>query len=822
MSDIMHDIRAAINNIRQRPFYAVLAVGTLALGLTASIAVFTYVNAYYQPFPGVDADGLVQVFGMNDDNPYLNLSSLDYQDYAAGATGAFEGLAAAQSRFAASVRHETMTEVVFGQAVSGNYFAVLDIALSAGRGIAVDDDQPDAPPVAVISHDWWQRQFNGDASVIGSTVYLNYKPFTVVGVTAPTFLGSTSSLRPDVWIPTEPFKVTYTNWAALSQNRDVPLVRVYGRLRDGVSAERGLAELEGLAAGLDEAYPGADGPRRVRVQAATWIDPRSRLAEADTTHVMMGAAGGLLLLVCANVANLLLAIASGRRREMAVRSALGASPGRLVRQLLTENVMLSALAGGVALLAANPATARLGSYFARPSVWGSNVPREAAVGLGVVAFAVAISVLTGFVAGLLPALRVSRRNLVDTLKSDADVAVDGPGGIWGWRVLRVPDMLVSAQVALSVMLLVVAGLVLRTLASASSVDPGFSYDRVLASYASTSSTAVEVADRERFFRELAERLTEEPWVQAATVADNAPLSPQASTALRLEGLSEPVRLVYSRVIPGFFESLGMEIIRGRSFSPTDTVDTRGVAIVNEALVRRYFEGEDPLGRAIWWPGSDGAEERRFEIVGVVRDARAQSFLAQPQPMVYFSFPQHYYPPGNAVLVATTIDPEAAVPLLTQQLRAFEPHIAIVNVLPYRQVVSGFLYTQRMNAEMFSIIAVAGLVLAAVGLFSVMTLAVSRRTREIGIRMAIGARRGDIARLVGVRVLSVVVVGMGLGSLGMLGVARVIGSMLYGVGATDPVALVGAAGVLIAAALLAAYLPMRRAVDVDPMRSLRTE
>ncbi len=821
MLEIVHDLRFSVRSLRRRPFYPIVAVSILALGLTAGVAVFTYINAFYQPFPGVEAKRLVRLFAVESEEPYQNISYLDFLDYTS-AEGAFEGLAATQPYYAASVRLETMTEVAFLEAVTGNTFSVLGVETSVGRGLTVDDDRPGADPAAVISHAWWQRSFNADPAVIGSTIYLNFRPFTVVGVASPEFLGTTSDFRPDVWIPIAPFKDRYTSWAAASEDRDRPLVRVYGRLRSGVRQEVGLAELSAIAAGLDELYPRATESRRLSLGTATWIDPRTRLAEEATVRLMMVTAGVLLLLVCANVANLLLALAMKRQRELSMRAALGASPGRLLRQILTENILLSVIAGAVALALARPASVRLGSYFARPSVWGANVAREASIDLRVVAFALAISLVTGLLAGLLPALRASRRNLVDTLKSDGDLSVGGPTRVLGRRVLGVHDLLVAVQVALSVVLLVVAGLVIRTFVTVGDLDPGFAYDHLVVTHISTSSTTLEVDDRDRFFREVARRLGDEPWVRAATVADYPLLSPHPAAELRLDGVSDPVSLVYSKVIPGFFEALGIDVLRGRGFTAGDTVGAPDVALVNESLAQRFFPGDVPLGRRIWWPGRGDAADRMFEIVGVVRDTKTQDFLAEPEPTVYFSYPQHGYPTGSALLVSTAGDPAAAVPVLHRWLRDFEPHLAIVNVVPYTEVVRGFLYTQRMNAEMFSALALLGLGLAAIGIFGVMSLAVSRRTREIGIRMAIGAQRGDVGRLIIRRALVPVVLGLSVGLAASFAATGLVRGLLYGVEPNDPLTLAAGTAVLVVAALTAAYLPARRAATVDPMTALRSE
>ncbi len=819
MSEILHDLRASLRSLSRRPFYPIVAVGILALGLSAGIAVFTYINGFFQPFPGVDSNGLVRVFGAEDEEAYQDIPYLDFLDYTT-ADHTFERLAAVQPYYAASVRLETMADVAFLEAVSGDYFSVLGIETGVGRGLVADDDRPEAKPVAVLSHSWWQRRFGGDVSVIGRTIYLNYRPFTVVGVAPRNFLGSTSDFRPDAWIPIAPFKDRYKSWAAQSEDREIPLVRVYGRLRAGSNEEQGLAELSSVASGLDELYPRKKAPRQLKLDTSTWIDPRARLAEWSTVQLMMAAAGGLLLLVCANVANLLLSVAMGRQREMSLRAALGASPGRLLRQLLIENMLLSGLAGVVALFVAGPLSARLGSYFARPSVWDANVAREAAVDLNVLAFALGISIVTGIVAGLLPALRASRRDLVTTLRTDADTSVGVPSRIMNRRIPGMRDLLVSAQVGLSVVLLVVAGLVLRTLFTVGNLDPGFEYDDLVVTHISTSSTDLEAGERDRFFREIAERVADESWVRSATVFDYPLLSPHRSSEMLVDGQTDRVSLVYSKVIPGFFDALEIEVLRGREFATTDTVDSRDVAMVNETLAQRYFPGEFPVGRRIWWPGESGETDRTFEIVGVVRDTKTEDFFAEAPPTVYFSYPQHAYPTGSALVVSTTTDPRTVVPHLYRWLRNYEPHLAIINVVPYLDVVQGLIYTHRMNAEMFSVLALLGLALSAVGIFSVVNLAVSRRTREIGIRMAIGAERSDIGLMIVGRALLSVGIGLVLGLGISLALTGLMQSLLYGIEPTDPLTLMAGAGVLTFAALAAAYFPARRAASVDPITALR--
>ncbi|MGD8329816.1 MAG: ABC transporter permease [Acidobacteriota bacterium] len=821
MYDLIRDLRFSLRSLRRRPVAALTAVVILALGLTASTAVFTYLNGFFEAFPGVDADGLVRLFAVDEETPYQDISYLDFLDYRA-AQRSFDGVAAARIGYAASVRHEEFTEVAFIEPVSGDYFSVLDVHMQLGRGLKAQDDHPGAESVAVLSHAWWVSSFGGEESVIGSTVYLNYRPFTVVGVAAPDYIGATAGYQPQVWVPFAPFADRYTSFARAAENRDLPLVRVYGRLRDGATTLQGREELDAIAAGLDEAYPRPDGVRRLRLDDPTWIDPRSRVEEMPTVRIMMFAAVGLLFLVCANVANLLLAIAAGRQRDVAIRAALGAPPRRLLRQTLLENVLLSVAGGVIALLLAGPLAARIGSYFARPSVWGENFARTVSVDAHVLLFALGVSVLTGLVAGVLPAWRATFGDALAILKADSAGAVGAGNRLGARRVPGLHDLLVALQVALSIVLVVVAGLLMRTLDSVSSIDPGFDYEPTIASYISTSSTSVQEDGRERFFRELSERLSEEPWVRQATIAYAALLSYHGQAEFRIDGQSEPQQLTIARVNPGFFATVGIDLLQGRAFEWTDVDGAPDVAIVNEALARRFLPDGSVVGRRLVLPSSQGGEERSFEIVGVASNAKVADFLADVEPTVFLSYPQQTYTSGSALMVKTTGDPAAAVPRLRAWLREFEPQIAIVNILPYTDVVRGFTYVQRMNAELFGMLAVLGLSLAAAGIFSVMSLSVSRRRREIGVRMAMGARHADIGRLVVRRALGPVVLGLILGVGASFLLTRFIQAMLVGVEPSDPLTLAAGTAVMVVAALWAVWLPARRAATVDPVIALRRE
>lgn len=816
---MIQDLKLALRSFIRHPHHRLVAVGTMAVGLAAAISVFTYLNAFHQPFPGADPHGLLQLFGAGEEGPYLDISFLDFQDYAAE-TRSFQGMAAVQSYYAASVRHEDMTEVAFVEAVTGGYFRVLGVEMAQGRPLTLEDDRLESDPAAVISYEWWQRRWSGDPAALGTTVYLNYRPFTIIGVAPPAFVGSTSDARPHVWIPIAHFRDRYTNWDRLARDRDLPLVRVYGRLAADRSRAQAEKEISHLAEGLDQAFPPRGSPRKVHLEPANWIDPRARLAESSRNRIVVLGAAGFLFLVCANVANLLLSVLSARRKELALQAAIGASPGRLLRGLLAENLVLALLAGALGLALAVPVSARLGSYFARPSVWGANVSREFSLDLGVVGFALLISILTGLLAGALPAIRAGSRNLVGNLK------LDFGGGSWARRVLgfRVPgvrDLLLSAQVALSVLLLVVSGLVLKTLRNVEAQDPGFEYGQLIGSHISTSSTGVQVEDRERFFRGLEERLTAEPWVLSATFSANAPLSGHGSVNARSTGQEEPASSVLSTVHDGFFEKLGIPLLDGRTFAPFDTAGGPRVAVLNRPAAIQYFQGEPATGKTIWIPGPDEDEEA-YEVVGVVGDVKVRDFLAPAEPAIYLPFAQHSYGSGAGLLVQVSGNPQEAVPRLHRWLRSYEPHLAIVNAITYRDVVRGALYTQRMNAEMFSVLAVLGLILAGVGIFSLVSLSVARRTREIGVRKAIGATRSGINAFVIRRALGPVILGLMAGLALALGTSRLLEGLLIGVRPTDPIGVVGGSLGLLLTAAVAAYLPARRAERVDPMRALKAD
>ncbi len=793
-------MRLLLRPLLRHPLQPLLAGGVLAAGLATSVATFTYLRAFERPFPGVDTDGLVRLFDPRGDAAFGEVSYLDYLDLEAASTTL--ELGAVQRYYAASVRHEESAEVAFMEAVSGEYFPVLGAQARLGRLLGPEDDRPGAEPAAVISWAWWQSAFGGREDILGHTLVLNFRPFTVVGVVAPEFLGSNADARPQVWMPLAHFRTRYTNWDALAQDRDIPLVTVLGRLRGGATLATADDEMARLGANLDAAYP-RNEPRRLAVREAAWIDPTAREAERDTLRSMTAAAMGFLLLVCANVANVFLSMASTRGRENAIRAAVGASPGRIVRETLGRSLLLSLAAAAVGLALAIPLARRLGDYFARPSVWGEFVPRSFPVDTSVVAFAVLVAVATGAIAAV-PALRATlAQSPGRAMSPESDLRPRGTGRTALRFTLR--DVMIGMQSGLTVALLILSGLVLRTFSVARDLEPGYETGDLVGGLVSVSSLGIERTETRAFFDGLEEDLRKEPWVRAVSQGDRLPLSGHPTVRVRSAEVDEAVPLIFETVSHDYMATLGVPVVEGRDYEPSDEGSDRG-ALLNQRAAEILFPGGGAVGREIELPGADG-EVRRLEVLGVVADTRLRTVLEEPRPAVFLQFRDSVWPTTNALIVRTQGPADRLTALeLRRWLRAYAPHMTVINAISYREVLDGALYAQRMNAELFSGLAALGLGLACAGIFSVVSLSVARRRREIGIRKAVGATGRQIRLHMVRRAMIPVVVGGGVGFILSLAGARAAESLLFGVSPLDPPALIAGVAVLLLAAAGAAWLP----------------
>jgi predicted permease len=787
----------------RRPGDPLLAILVLAVGLATSVATFTYIRAFEQPFPGVEAEGMVRLFEQRDDQAFADIPYLDYLDYME-ASSTLE-LGAVQRGYAASVRHESSAEVQRIEAVAGEFFSVLRARAHIGRLLGPEDDRPEAPPAAVIAHAWWVSAFGASEDVLGRTLILNFQPFTVVGVAAPEFLGSNADRRPGVWIPIAHFRKRYTGWHAQAQNRDIPLTTVLGRLRDGATMTSTQAEITGLAEGLEAAYPRAEEPRRLSVQPAVWIDPSARADESGTTRMMTIAAIGFLLLVCANVANVLLSIASTEGRANAIRAAIGASPGRVAGEALGRNVLLSVLAWGAAMALTIPLVDRLGDYFARPTVWAATVSRDFPVDASIVFFGMMLALATGLIASA-PSLRAAFSSSPRAaMTPDADVQARPVRA--GLR-MTLRDGMIAVQSALAVALLVLSGLVLRTFSEAGQIDPGFESDNLVGALVSVSSMGIERTETRTFFDGLMQELESQPWVQEVSNGDRLPLAGRPLMSMRAPDASEPVQLLFERVRHDFLPTLGLDVLDGRGFELSDEglVDR---ILINQSAAGQLFPAGDAVGGTLFQLGGD--QERPLQVVGVVSDSKIRDLLADPEPAVFALFDDVTWPTSNSLIIRTRGDATARMAGdLRRLLSEYAPHMTIINVVAFNEIIGGALYAQRMNAELFTGMALLGLALACAGIFSVVSLSVKRRRREIGIRKAMGATETRIRNHMMGRALTPVVIGCAIGlGVSLLG-ARLVESLLFGVSPLDPAAIAfGVLGLLTASAGAAA-IPAWRA------------
>ena len=589
-----------------------------------------------------------------------------------------------------------------------------------------------------------------------------------------------------------------------------------GRLRPGASLTSAREEIASLAAGLEAAYPRAESPRRLSVQSASWIDPAAQAEESATIRMMTIAAMGFLLLVCANVANVLLSIGSTEVRANAIRAAIGASPGRLAADGLGRHTVLAVLAWGLAMGLTIPLVDRLGDYFARPTVWDATVSRELPVDTSIVLFGLILALATGLIASA-PALRAALRSSPKAaMTPHADVLAQ-PARVGLRMTLR--DGMIVVQSALAVSLLVLSGLVLRTFSETGRIDPGFETDNLVGALVSVSSLGIERTATRTFFDGLMEELESRPWVEEVSNGDRLPLAGRPLVSMRAPDASEPVRLLAESGRHDFIPTLGLDVLDGRAFDPSDEGLTHRV-LINQSAADRLFPAGDAVGGTLFQ--LVGGEERALEVLGVVSDSKVRDLLAGPEPAVFTLFDDETWPTTNSLLIRTRGDASAGIASdLQRLLRAYAPHMTIINVVAFNEIIDGALYAHRMNAELFTVLALLGLALACAGIFSVVSLSVKRRRREIGVRKAMGATEARIRNHMIRRALTPVAVGcvIGLG-ISLLG-ARFVESLLFGVSALDPVALgFGVLGLLTASAGAAAIPAWRASRDTvrDALRA----
>jgi predicted permease len=833
-ADVLQDLRYAARLLWKQPGFTLAVVITLALGIGANTAVFSLVNAtLFRRLPVADSARLVYMYrGASGVFSYPQYATL--RDH----NQAFDGLAG-WGGIVVSLNAGDSAEQVLGIIATGNFFEVLGIQPALGRLLKrTDDVTPGAHPVAVISHDFWLTRFAGDRNVVGRDVRLNGHVFTIVGVTPAGFPGPSLGSVRHIYVPmmmqaiARPPRQRYSgeqNPDLLQHNTSSWIFGV-GRLKAGVTPDRARGELNPVLAEFFRTrvrlQPGATPPSVTLVPLDDPnLGPRPQLRSAA---LLIGAVvGTVLLIACANIANLLLSRAAGRRRELAVRLALGASRGRLLQQLLTESVLLSLL-GGVAGIAL--AWGILQAFAAAPPPPGAlPLPLEFAMDRRVLAFALVLSGLTGVVFGVVPALAASRPIMGPALRTSS-------GGSEPGRRFDVKKVFVVAEVALSLLLLIAAGLFVRSLRSARAIDPGIDVDRLVSAPLNINLLRYTSAQGRAFYEQTLERVERLPGVESASVARVAMLGGggrvlsvhvegRASTHDRVmsEGgarAAEGDATIINANVVGrrFFETAGIALIYGRDFDSRDAQEAPPVLILNAAAARLHFPDGNPLGQRISVDGPDGPWR---EVVGVVRDSKYGSLAEDSLPVAYLPLGQNHET-GMTLYVRASVPPGSLAPALRREIQQVEPNLPVPDVRTMTETIGTSLYAARMGAWLITWFGVLALLLAVVGIYGVLSFSIARRTREMGIRLALGARAPQVFLLVIRDGMWLVGLGAAIGLAAAFAGARSLGAFLYGISTTDLPAFVSAVVVLAAVALLACAIPARRAIRVDPVTTLRQE
>ena len=808
--EVFQDLRFGARMLLKSKGFTAVAVFTLALGIGANTAIFSLINKnLLRPLPAPEPERLVALnSAVGNARSFPLFSYPNYKDLR-DRNEALSGLFA-YTMAPVSLSYSGVNERVWGYLVSGNYFDTIGVNAAFGRLITPDDDRaPGAHPVAVISHRCFERRFGADPAVVGRAAIINGRSFTIIGVAPPQFLGLEINFMPEIWFPLMMQREIRPGQDWLNDRKRDSLF-LAGRLKPGVSFAQAGVSFRLLAAQLAREYPGENADLAIELSPPGLFGSVGRGPILGFSGVLMGVVGLVLLLVCANLANLLLARAMERRREIAVRMALGAPAWRIVRQLLTESLLLASLGGALGLWLASWLIKAAGSF--KPPM---DVPLSTELGLDarVLVFTFGATLSASLMFGLLPALQATRPEVVAALKDQAAA---------GSRRARLRNALVVAQIALSFALMIGAGLTLRGLRRMQNVELGFnpqqavklSFDLDLQGY-----------DRERgreFQRRLLERARALPGAQAAGIGNLVPLELYVAVfPVNVEGRppereGETPLAGAAQVSPGYFRALGARLIAGRDFTEQDGDQSPRVAVVNETFARRFWPGADAIGKRFSIP-SRGDE--LIQVIGIARDGKYRSLSEAPQPFVFTSIRQSYA--GLTTLVVRTNDaPAQTLAALRREIERLDPHLPVFGAMSLTEHLRLPLFPARVAATALGGFGALSLTLAAIGLFGVMSYSVGQRTREIGVRMALGARGSDVLRLLIRQSMAVVALGLAIGMAGALALTRLMSGLLFGVSATDPVIFAGVALLLAAVALAACYLPARRATRVDPLVALR--
>jgi len=811
---LWQDLRYGARMLRKNPGSTAAVVIALALGIGLNTTLFTFVNALLlRPPAGVKApDRLLEVWIHNPRSSgaegYLPLTYPDYLYYR-DHNQSFGGMLAFDGDPESVIWNKSGEgQVVMGQLVSGNFFSLLGVNAVLGRTISPEDDRTtNSQPVVVLGHAFWQQSLGSDPMIVGKALMLNGVNYSVIGVAPAGFAGLLVGIEPDFWAPTTMVEQITRDTGRLNNWHGNWLIAI-GRLKPEASVSGARAEVKVLEHQIELDHPDLKRNLDATVFPETLIPGPYRIYVSTFTALLMAVFGLVLLIACANVASFLLARATGRTREMAVRSALGAGRGRLIRQMLVESTLLSGLAGLAGLILA---------YWTAPLLLvlkpaSLPITLRLPVDWRVLAFTMVVSLICGVAFGLTPALRSARVQVASNLKDETQPA--------GYRKSRLRSMLMTGQIATCAVLLVGASLCVRSLRNASSIDPGFNTQHVIAATLDPASLGYSEAQVRGFYEQVSQHVRALPGVTAASFVNHLPLGPAREQTAVTDVMSpEPnkkdaVPIDVLRVAPGYFQTMGIPLLRGRDFASSEGEQTSGVTIINEALAKRLWKNQDPLGRRI----SFHEEKVGTEIIGVVKTGKYRTLGEDPIPVAYL--PQ--LPPRRTLVVRTSGDPAALLDTVRREIHSVDPHIAATDLETMQQYMTLPLFPARTTGVLLGVSGFLALALTSIGLFGVISYTTSQRTHEIGVRMALGARQGDVLRLVVSHGLFLTIIGLVVGLGISFGAAHLLSSLLYGIGPTDLTTFTGVALLLSVVALLACYIPARRAMRVDPMVALRYE
>ncbi|HKG46995.1 MAG TPA: ABC transporter permease [Pyrinomonadaceae bacterium] len=810
MTGFWQDLRLALRGVRKQPGFTLTAVITLALGIGANTAIFSVINALILEPPHItEPDRVVALWRTAKQNRTKGPSSyLDLQEWRSQ-NHSFEAIAGYKPNGFTLL--DEQAERVQGMRVTAGFLSVLKVTPRLGRNFEVEEEKRGAKGVVIIGHQFWQTRLGGNESVLGKEITLDGKPLTVIGVLPEAFEFPLARQSTELL-------TTVADEGENLDERGAQVLIAFGRLKPGVTVAQAQADLANIAGTLEQQYP-----EYWHNSIVYPVPVDEEIVGSEIRRglwVLLGAVVFLLLIACTNVSNLLLVRATVRERELALRVALGAGRWRILRQWLTESLLLALLSAGTGVLLATWGLKLIKYYGAE------QLPRldEVQIDLRVLSFTVVIAIFTAVLFSVLPALKASRPDINDVLKAGAKTATSS-GSSQFWR-----DALVVAEVALGLVLLIGAGLMMRSFASLTNINPGFDPSNVLTARITLSGAAYEDPEsRKRYVSQTLERLKALPGVENAAFVAPMPFSgADIGGDFRIDGQATPERgkepaANVRNVTSDYFQTIRIPLLKGRYFSEQDQRGEVGTAIVNETLAKRYFANEDPLGKRIRALGvnQNPGDPKQYEIVGVVGDVHHNSLTRSVTPEIYLPHQQNSWPWGNFI-VRTTNDPAPLTKGFTEAIRAIDKNVPVTRVRPLTEAISATLSQPRFYTLLFGLFGATGLLLTVVGIYSVISYTVSHHTREIGIRMALGAQGMDVLKLIVGKGLALTLIGICLGLVGAFGVTRVMQTLLFGVSTTDWVTFTGVALFLAVVGLIATAIPARRAIKIDPLVALRYE